>query len=40
MFGLTVFTGMIVAGVLIGILRTRKAEKREFPSPFNSNPRR
>lgn len=27
MFGLAVFTGLIIAGVLIGVLRTRRSEK-------------
>jgi len=34
MFGVAVFTGMIIAGVLIGVLRTRKNDKQEMPSPF------
>lgn len=33
MFGLAVFTGLIAAGVLIGVLRTRRSEN-DAPAVF------
>lgn len=35
MFELTVISGLILAGVVIGVLRTRKGNEKEMPSPFN-----
>lgn len=35
MFEVTVLTGLILAGVIIGVLRTRKGNEKEMPSPFN-----
>lgn len=34
MFELTVLSGLILAGVVIGVLRTRKNSDKEIPSPF------
>jgi len=35
MFEISVLTGLILAGVVIGVLRTRKGNEKEMPSPFN-----
>ena len=35
MFEISVLTGLILAGVVIGVLRTRKGNEREMPSPFD-----
>jgi len=38
MFGVYVFAGLVVAGVLIGVWRTRRANQ-EMPNPFQRRPR-
>jgi len=35
MFEISVLTGLILAGVVIGVLRTRKGNEKEMPSPFD-----
>lgn len=35
MFGVAVFAGLVVAGVVIGVLRTRRTD-REVPNPFRT----
>jgi len=38
MFGVAVFAGLVVAGVLIGVWRTRRADQ-EIANPFDRRPR-
>jgi len=35
MFEIALLSGLILAGVVIGVLRTRKGSEKEMPSPFN-----
>jgi len=35
MFEIAILSGLILAGVVIGVLRTRKGNEKEMPSPFN-----
>jgi hypothetical protein len=38
MFGVYVFAGLVVAGVVIGVWRTRRSSQ-EIPNPFQRRPR-